>query len=160
MFAKYDIVVMSCAVNALIRDDRSASSLFGEVGPKLEKYCRACPNTWFVYNSVILTSDRILNEEIGNFNTLMFELSLKIDRNMWFLDTHQVMLVAVSEGRVNARRVTRDGIHLSRDSKNFLHGALIHYLTGMILHSGGSYPWILRPRFVFLAKKHRELHGY
>ena len=88
--------MLSCTVNDLLKDRHTALSLISTMGPKLESYCRAYPNTCFIFNSVLLTDDCVLNNEIDAFNRFIFNLSLKVDENLWFLDTHHVCVLKVS----------------------------------------------------------------
>ena len=146
-FGEYDIILFSCGVNDLLKDGHSAFSLISVMGPKLESYSKLYPNTCFIYNSILITDDSVLNREIDGFNSFIFNLSLKIDKNVWFLDTHHILW----ESRL--QNILYDGIHITKSAGNLLEISLIHNITGIFNNS--TFTWPLRPSFTHTARQHR-----
>ena len=78
--------------------------------------CLKYPNATFVFNSSFkLTSYQWLNEEIAEFNRIMFELSIELN-NMLFFDLREVLMNSpLIPGRVikKRRHYGGNGCHLT-----------------------------------------------
>ena len=85
------MVVISCGLNDLSRYNKRAHVLADLVTRRFDECCRNNPNTTFVFNSILLTSYDWLNEEITEFNRIMFELSFQ-HSNMIFFDSHEILM--------------------------------------------------------------------
>ena len=137
-------------MNDLLKDNHTGTSLINYMGPRLEKYCsKFSETTYFIFNSVLITNDPILNREVNKFNRFIFDLSMRIDDNFWFLDTHQVLL----DSKLNRNNILRDGIHLTRSAGSLLEVFIIQTVTSLLNNSMMSWP--LRPHFTDLAQRRR-----
>ena len=87
------MVVISCGLNDLSRYNKRAHALADLVTRRFNECCRKNPNTTFVFNSILLTSYDWLNEEITEFNRIMFELSFQ-HSNMILFDSHEILLIS------------------------------------------------------------------
>ena len=84
-------VIISCGVNDMSCYGLRAHVLADLVTRRLLNTCRKHSGTTFIFNSVLHTRHRWLNEEIDNFNRMMFELSFHAP-NLKFFDSHDVLL--------------------------------------------------------------------
>ena len=74
-------VVFSAGVNNLSCYGLRAHVLADLICNRLEKTCCKNSNTTFVYNSMLYTGHSWLNQEIDEFNKIMFDLSLRVPNN-------------------------------------------------------------------------------
>ena len=83
-------VIISAGVNDLSCHGLRAHVLADLICNRLEKTCRKYPKTTFVYNSMLYTGHFWLNQEIEEFNKIMFNLSLRVP-NLFFFDSSAVI---------------------------------------------------------------------
>lgn len=158
LFPLYDMVIFSNAVNDFIKDNHCSGSLIKIMGPKFEYFSRQYPNTTFVYNSVLHTSDVYLNDEIDKFNLCVFKLSLRIDDNFWFLDTHTKCVDLYNKTRA---KILHDGTHLTTAASKFVEKCIISTISGNVFFDLRVFTtWPLRPRFADIARNHRSKPVY
>lgn len=130
-FQYSDMVVISCGLNDLSRYGKRAHVLADLVTRRFSDCCRRNPDTTFVFNSILLTSYGWLNEEITEFNRIMFELSFQ-HSNMIFFDSHEALMRSqLIPGGVIERRKEYggNGCHLTFAAKRLVTSELISGLT-------------------------------
>ena len=139
-FRYSDMVVISCGLNDLSRYNKRAHVLADLVTRRFDECCRNNPNTTFVFNSILLTSYDWLNEEITEFNRIMFELSFQ-HSNMIFFDSHEILMNSpLIPGDVIERRKEYggNGCHITFAAKRLVSNELITGLTCLALSRSGQ----------------------
>ena len=134
------MVVISCGLNDLSRYNKRAHVLADLVTRRFDECCRNNPNTTFVFNSILLTSYDWLNEEITEFNRIMFELSFQ-HSNMIFFDSHEILMNSpLIPGGVIERRKEYggNGCHITFAAKRLVSNELITGLTCLALSRSGQ----------------------
>ena len=152
-FAYSSIVVISCGLNDLSRYGKRAHVLADLVARRLAECCRKHPNTTFVFNSILSTSFGWLNEEIAEFNRIMFELSLELD-NMLFFDSHAILIDSPMR-RTGVLETRKDyganGCHITQAAKRLVIDELVRALAFRSDITSGRTPrryvWPLRPAY-------------
>ena len=133
-FGYSDQVIISCGVNDLHKYRHTANSLFELSGSRLAQSCKAHPNTQFIFNSVLLAkSMQWLNDEIDQFNMLMFKLCSAIP-NLHYFDSHAILKKArLEEVYVPQERDSRygNGIHITFGARKVVVAALARYVRSL-----------------------------
>ena len=146
-FQYSDMVVISCGLNDLSRYGKRAHVLADLVTRRFGECCRKNPNTTFVFNSILLTSYGWLNEEITEFNRIIFELSFQ-HSNMIFFDSHEALMRSqLIPGGVIERRKEYggNGCHLTYAAKRLVTSELINGLTCLAhTRNAQTRPWKLQ----------------
>ena len=83
-FHASDFVIISCGINDLSCYNHSSDSLADLVCTKLADCCKRARGTTFIFNSLLHTRHKWLNEEVDHFNKIMFELSCKVENLIFF----------------------------------------------------------------------------
>ena len=161
-FAYSDIVVISCGVNDLARYGRRAHVLADVVTKRLEECCKRHRATTFVFTSVLSTGHVWLNAAVGEFNKIMFELSMRVP-NMAFFDSHSVVLgnsISSPSSRVTVIRPGDDGIHISFEARKLISDQLVNGVELLARRREGltasgrlqGWQWPLRPSYSHMAR--------
>ena len=145
-FEYSDMIVISCGVNDLSRNQYTASSLASEMRDQVHSWCTKYPDKQFIFNSILNVSrnvngGHIINQNIDNFNKFVFEMSLNIS-NLWFLDTQFVIL----NRRLQGLNPHGNGVHISfstaRALRSVLQGCILNFFRDT-----HAEVWPLRPQF-------------
>ena len=123
-FARSEIVIISCGVNDLSRYNHTPQTLSETVVPRLKLACAKNPGTNFVFSAILSTRLKWLNNWIGQFNNIMFELAAEIP-NLFFFDSHSVLLHQAKQQRTS---VFRDNVHITDDARRYV---ISHLTTGI-----------------------------
>ena len=147
-FAYTDFVVIAGGVNELSRYKYTSQSLYSFISPLLRNYCEMFPKTTFVFSSLLRTRMPWLNRSVGEFNSLIFDLSLQVKKwgnyNLLFLD---------ADCSLDPRRSLTprgNGVHITHDAKkhySFTLSSCLSLLTNTPLHRPG-FTWPLRSEFM------------
>ena len=145
-FSYSDYVVLNCGVNDLSRYDYTASSLADRVYKYIDHCCTKYPNTKFIFCSILSTRFESLNNEISEFNRMIFDLSLRV-ANLWFFDSHYVLCTSNLKDILDP---AGNGIHITIAAKKLISRELVNCIG----HVGGSrsarfrlWRWPLRDYF-------------
>ena len=130
---------------------------------RLISVCRKHSNTVFVFNSIASSAFPWLNVEINEFNRIMFELSMDVE-NLYFLDSHDVLMGSQVISRRGAILWKGDGVHMTLEAKRVVTECLVEGVK--YLHSTRSddpawtanprASWPLRPQFLRQLHLHRQ----
>ena len=150
-----DYVFISCGVNDLSRYGWSAHKLFAYFRDLVNSYQKRFPQTTFIFNSLLTTDFGWLNSEILFLNDSVFKLSLSVNSNIWFFDSHQIALYKSRRGVQVLEKGTRraNGIHITYSISDDIRHAIARCInacskeqTHMIRNL-----WPLRPEFRQIA---------
>ena len=152
-FKHSDVVIFACGINDLGRYGRSPAELADRILGLIRDVCTRHPNTTFVFSSLLSTKFQWLSAAAGQFNKMVFELSLKLE-NFVFYDAHVVLV----DSGVHVLAPTGDGVHITSTARRVMTDRLIEALSFEIDKSSGrvakrnkgrwaGYSWPLRPDF-------------
>ena len=116
-------VVISCGINDLARYGKSARSLADIFCPRFIDTVRRNKATEFVFCSLTLTRNKWLNDEITEFNHIMFDLARDIP-NLSYFDADR--LIRRLDPYTVWERNDRHGIHLSFDVRRIVAQQLVN----------------------------------
>ena len=131
-FEYSDVVIISMGVNDLNKYKHTPHSLADCIGPRLKNYSTRYPNTKFIFNSLLLTTDKWLNDQICVFNQIIFEMSRNI-RNLSYFDSDRFSEKKFAENQ-HIKNFYVDGIHVSLPMRKLITNELVAsvgYLTGL-----------------------------
>ena len=83
-FGQSDKIVISAGINDLTRKRLTPEQICDVILPQLRKFSALYPNSKFIINSVILTSDRQINRYIFDLNKYLIEGINRL-QNVYFL---------------------------------------------------------------------------
>ena len=156
-FSYRKTVVISGGVNDLSCYGLRAHVLADLVCNRLVKTCNNNPKTTFIFNSLLYTGHAWLNEEIDEFNRIMFDLSLTIP-NFYFFDSSAVIESSPLSRRWDSviQRSDPRHVHITLAARRLISDELV---KGVDLVCRGvekahlrTWTWPLRPSFA--AKLH------
>ena len=145
-------VVISCGVNDLSCYGLRAHSLADIVCARLAASCRQHHGTTFIYNSMLYTGHGWLNDEIEEFNRIMFELSLEVP-NLFFFDSSSVIEQSPLKHRWSdvIERSDSRRIHITLAARRLITDQLVngvdYVCRGRDALELRSWNWPLRPHF-------------
>ena len=142
-FSHFDYVVISMGINDISRYNRTGHDLAGFMYNKFKLICSNSPNTVFVFNSILLTNNPRLNNNVDVVNKAMFDLSLDIYdlENFWYYDSHVLLFgVKTIQDRGN-------GIHITPTAKKIISRSLVKSITELAMERPLSQFWPLRSQF-------------
>lgn len=157
-FAYTDVVVLSCGINDFSRigDQWDAANLFSFMRNKLRDYRVKYPNTWFIFNSLLLTRFDWVNRQVIKFNDMMFEFTLEcrdISKVLFFDSSHIVHSLWL-EGALIIDPA-RNGVHITHWAKNSVVSSMLRCVTELLADSPNlQRSWPLRRRFRDIAAMH------
>ena len=146
-FKYTDIVIISCGVNDMSRYGKRAHVLADLVTKRFRECCEKNSQTRFVFTSVLSTRYDWLNQEIGNFNRIMFDLCLEVP-NLSFFDSHDIIMNSslVSTSSVLLPADISNGVHITLAAKKLI----THHLVNAVqLIASTSYNQPLGARMQF-----------
>ena len=153
-------VVISGGVNDLSCYGLRAHVLADLVCNRLIKTCQNLPNTTFIFNSILYTGHSWLNEEIDEFNRIMFDLSLRVP-NLFFFDSSAVIESSPLSRRWDSviQRSDPRLVHITLAARRLISDELV---KGVDLVCRGvekahlrTWSWPLRPSFADrLSRRH------
>ena len=133
-FRYSDVVVISCGVNDLARYGRRSHVLADLVTSRFTECCENNRETTFMFTSILSTSHEWLNSAIGDFNRIMFELSIKIP-NFLFFDSHSVLLENPISSPSSFNRVIKpddDGVHITFGARRVISDQLVNAVDRVV----------------------------
>lgn len=137
-FSNTKYVVISSGINDLSRYGHRARSLLDETRRQLVMFSRKYPDTVFVFNSLLLTSQAWLTPEIHELNFAMSKLCREYD-NLRFFNSHDRALTLLDEGG-KVIDPMGNGIHITMEAKRRIAWALVDYLFGTKRRSSFARP--------------------
>lgn len=136
-----DYVIVSAGINDIYKYRMPLDDLIRFSVGFYDECAKSCPRTKFIFLSMLQTNMEWVNNMTDDYNTYIFELSLRYP-NLLFYDNYQL---------VNRDILLEDGIHVSDKAVKFIARSLVKAVTNLSLcFNDPRDPWPLRPSF---AKK-------
>ena len=158
-FSYTDIVFISCGINDLSRYGWDSYRLFQQFKELISRYRTQFPNTKFIYNSMTLTKFDWLNEQVQEFNRNVFNLSLSLNSNIHFFDSHHIARTLARRGVaiLESRSRRANGVHITYQATNEIRGVIACCLNAWCSGelSVVSDEWPLRPEFRHIAENNK-----
>ena len=131
-FGYSDKIVISAGINDLTRKRLTPEQICDVILPQLRKFNALYPNSKFIINSVILTSDRQINRYIFDLNKYLIE---GIDRlqNVYFFSSHSLLDSLHSNKYIHTDRGI--GIHIASYAVEYIKTHFVKYLRSRIVSS-------------------------
>lgn len=133
-----DYVIISAGINDLHKYRTPLDELIRFSVGFYEECSRVCPQTKFIYMSLMQTGLEWVNNFTDDYNTYVFELSLRYP-NLLFYDNYQL---------VNRDILQEDGININDRAVKFIAKSLVKAVTNLSMcYNDPRDPWPLRPSF-------------
>lgn len=133
-----DYVIISSGINDIYKYQTPLDELIRFSVGFYDECARTCPRTKFVYMSLLQTNTEWVNNLTDDFNTYIFELSLRYP-NLLFYDNYQL---------VNREILQEDGVNINDRAVKFIAKSLVRAVTNLsICYNDPADPWPLRPSF-------------
>ena len=136
-----DYVIVSAGINDIYKYRMPLDDLIRFSVGFYDECAKSCPRTKFIFLSMLQTNMEWVNNLTDDYNTYIFELSLRYP-NLLFYDNYQL---------VNRDILLEDGIRVNDKAVKFIARSLVKAVTNLSLcYNDPRDPWPLRPSF---AKK-------
>ena len=133
-----DYVIISSGINDIHKHRTPLDDLIRFSVGFYDECARVCPRTKFIYMSLLQTNIEWVNNLTDDFNTYIFELSLRYP-NLLFYDNYQL---------VNREILQEDGVNINERAVKFIAKSLVKAVTNLsICYNDPEDPWPLRPSF-------------
>ena len=133
-----DYVIISSGINDIYKHKTPLDELIRFSVGFYDECARTCPRTKFIYMSLLQTNKEWVNNLTDDFNTYIFELSLRYS-NLLFYDNYQL---------VNREILQPDGLNINERAVKFIAKSLVKAVTNLsICYNDPGDPWPLRPSF-------------
>jgi hypothetical protein len=133
-----DYVIISSGINDIYKHKTPLDELIRFSVAFYDECARTCPRTKFIFMSLLQTNTEWVNNLTDDFNTYIFELSLRYP-NLLFYDNYQL---------VNREILKEDGVSINDKAVKFIAKSLVKAVTNLsICYNDPGDPWPLRPSF-------------
>eukprot|EP00116_Pleurobrachia_bachei_P003159 sb/3463421/ len=134
----HDYVVVSAGIHDLYTSRISVDQLIGFSVDFYQECLITCPHTKFIFVSLLPTGFEWLNNTAEDYNSYIFELSLRFP-NLLFYDNYRLAGKDILQ---------EDGIHVTDYTVKFIARALVRAVTNLSqCYNDPAHPWPLRPTF-------------
>ena len=129
-FEYTDYVVISAGINDISRYGQSVNSVSCFITSKLGEWARRYPNTVFIFNSILSTTEQWLNKRAAAVNRAVFNLTLQLymRNNVYFLDTHARLLDPKTPLVISQ---TGNGVHLTQQANYIVHQCIVDSMIAL-----------------------------
>ena len=131
-FGYCDKIVISAGINDLTRKRLTPEQICDVVLPQLRRFSALYPNSKFIINSVILTSDRRINKYIFDLNKYLFDGINRL-KNVYFFSSHSLLDNLQSNKYIHTD--SGIGIHIANYAIDHIKMHLVRYLRSRIISS-------------------------
>ena len=146
-FPYNDYVIVSAGISDVYKYRTPLDELIRFSVGFYEECARTCPRTKFVYMSLLQSGFEWVNNVSDDYNTYIFELSLRYP-NLLFYDNFAL---------VNRDILQEDGIHINDRAVKFIAKSLVKAVTNLSqCYNDPRDPWPLRPSFARKALAYKS----
>ena len=131
-FGYCDKIVISAGINDLTRKRLTPEQICDVVLPQLRRFSALYPNSKFIINSVVLTSDRRINKYIFDLNKYLIDGINRLE-NVYFFSSHSLLDNLQSNKYIYTDRGI--GIHIANYAVDHIKMHLVRYLRLRIISS-------------------------
>ena len=133
-----DYVIISSGINDIYKFRTPVDDLIKFSVTFYDECARSCPRTKFIFVSLLQTNFEWVNNLTDDYNTYIFELSLRFP-NVLFYDNYQL---------VNRDILLEDGVQVNEKAVKFIAKSLVRAVTNLSMcYNDPQDPWPLRPSF-------------